>query len=36
MIKSRRMKWARSVARIREKRNVYRILVENPKEKKPV
>jgi hypothetical protein len=33
MIKSRRMIWAGHVARIREKRNVYRILVGNPKER---
>jgi hypothetical protein len=27
------MRWAGSVARMREKRNVYRILVRNPKER---
>jgi hypothetical protein len=27
MIKSRRMRWARHVAEMREKRNVYRVLV---------
>jgi hypothetical protein len=36
MIKSRRMKCARHVARIGEKRNAYRILVGNPEEKRPV
>jgi hypothetical protein len=30
MIKSRRMKWAGHVARLREKRNAYRILVGKP------
>jgi hypothetical protein len=30
MIKSRRMRWAGHVARMREKRNAYRILVEKP------
>jgi hypothetical protein len=36
MIKSRRMKWAGHVARIWAKKNVYRILVEKPKEKRPL
>jgi hypothetical protein len=31
MIKSRRMRWAWHVARMREKRNAYRILVGNQK-----
>jgi hypothetical protein len=30
MIKSRRMRWAGHVARMGEKRNAYRILVEKP------
>jgi hypothetical protein len=30
MIKSRRMRWAEHVARMGEKRNTYRILVEIP------
>jgi hypothetical protein len=30
MIKSRRMRWARHLARMREKRNAYRPLVGNP------
>jgi hypothetical protein len=34
MIKSRRTKWPRYVADIREKRNMYRTLVENPEEKR--
>jgi hypothetical protein len=32
-IKSRRMRWARHVARIGEKRNVYRLLVGKPEGK---
>jgi hypothetical protein len=32
MIKSRRMRWAGHVARMGEKRNVYRILVVKPEE----
>jgi hypothetical protein len=36
MIKSRRMRWARYVARTGEKRNVYRILVGKPEEKRPL
>jgi hypothetical protein len=35
MIKSRRMSWTGHVARMRKKRNVYRILVRNPEWKKP-
>jgi hypothetical protein len=34
MIKSRRMRWAGHVARMREKRNAYRILVGNPEGKR--
>jgi hypothetical protein len=33
MIKSRRMRWARRVARMGEKRNAYRILVGKPEGK---
>jgi hypothetical protein len=36
MMKSRRMKWAGHVARMGEKRNVYRLLVEKPKGKRPL
>jgi hypothetical protein len=36
MIKSRRMKWARHVARMGKKRNAYRILVGKPEEKRPL
>jgi hypothetical protein len=36
MIKSRRMKWAGHVARMRAKRNAYRILVGNPEGKRPL
>jgi hypothetical protein len=31
--KSRRMRWAKHVARMGEKRNMYRLLVGKPKEK---
>jgi hypothetical protein len=34
MIKSRRMRWTGYVARLGEKRNAYRILVENSEEKR--
>jgi hypothetical protein len=34
MIKSRRVRWAGHVARMGEKRNAYRILVENPEGKR--
>jgi hypothetical protein len=34
MIKSRRMRWTRNVARMREKRNTYRILVGKPERKR--
>jgi hypothetical protein len=36
MIKSRRLRRAGNVARMKEKRNAYRILVENPEGKRPV
>jgi hypothetical protein len=36
MMKSRRMRWARHVPRMGEKRNAYRILVGKPEGKKPL
>jgi hypothetical protein len=36
MIKSRRMRWALHVARMREKRNAYRIWVGKPEVKRPL
>jgi hypothetical protein len=36
IIKSRRMRWAEHVARMGEKRNVYRLLVGKPEGKRPV
>jgi hypothetical protein len=36
MIKSRRMRWAGHVARLREKRNLYRLLVGKPEAKRPI
>jgi hypothetical protein len=36
MIKSRMMKWAGHVARMREKMNANMILVENPEGKRPL
>jgi hypothetical protein len=36
MIKSRRMRWTRHIARIGVKRNTYRILVGNPEGKGPL
>jgi hypothetical protein len=36
IIKSRRMRWARHVARMGEKRNVYRSLVGKPEGKRPL
>jgi hypothetical protein len=36
MIKSRRMRWAGHVARVRPKRNTYRILVGKPEGKRPL
>jgi hypothetical protein len=35
-MKSMRMKWARHVARMGEKRNAYRLLVGNPEGKRPL
>jgi hypothetical protein len=36
IIKSRRMRWAGHVARMGEKRNVYRLLVGMPEDKRPL
>jgi hypothetical protein len=36
IIKSRRMRWAGQVTRMREKRNAYRLLVGNPEGKRPL
>jgi hypothetical protein len=36
IIKSRRMRWAGHVARMGEKRNVYRLLVGKPEVKRPL
>jgi hypothetical protein len=36
MIISRRKKWEGHVARMRETRNAYRVLVGNPEEKRPL
>jgi hypothetical protein len=36
MINSRRMRWARHVARMREKRNAYNILMGKPEGKRPL
>jgi hypothetical protein len=36
VIKSRRMRWAGHAARMGEKRNAYRILVGNPKGRRPL
>jgi hypothetical protein len=36
VIKSRRMRWAEHVARMGERRAVYRILVDKPEEKRPL
>jgi hypothetical protein len=36
MVKSERMGWAGRVARMREKRNVYRILVGKPEGRRPL
>jgi hypothetical protein len=36
VIKSRRMRWAGHVARMREKRNAYRILAGKPEGKRPL
>jgi hypothetical protein len=35
-IKSKRMRWARHVARMGEKRDVYRLLVGKPEGKRPL
>jgi hypothetical protein len=35
-IKSRRMWWAEHVARMREKRNVYKVLMGKPEGKRPL
>jgi hypothetical protein len=36
MIKSRRMRWVGHVARMRERRNAYRILVGKPEGRRPL
>jgi hypothetical protein len=36
MIKSRKMRWTRHVARMGDKRNAYRILVGKPEGKRPL
>jgi hypothetical protein len=36
IIKSRRIRWARHVARMGEKRNAYRLLVGKPERKRPL
>jgi hypothetical protein len=36
IIKSRRMRWARHVARMGEKKNAYRLLVAKPEAKRPL
>jgi hypothetical protein len=36
LVKSRRMRWAEHVTRMREKRNAYRILVGKPEGKSPL
>jgi hypothetical protein len=36
IMKSRRMRWAGHVARLREKRNAYRLMVRNPEGRKPL
>jgi hypothetical protein len=36
IIKSRRMRWARQVALMGEKRNAYRLLLGNPEGKRPL
>jgi hypothetical protein len=36
IIKARRMRWARHVARMGEKRNVYRLLVGKPEGRRPL
>jgi hypothetical protein len=36
MLKSRRMRWPGDIARMVDKRNSYRLSVENPEDKKPL
>jgi hypothetical protein len=36
IIRSRRMRWARHVARMGEKRNMYKLLVGKPEGKRPL
>jgi hypothetical protein len=36
MIKSRRMRWAGHVARMRDKRDAYRVLMGTPEGKRPL
>jgi hypothetical protein len=36
VIKSRRIRWARRVARMGERRGIYRVLVEKPEGKRPL
>jgi hypothetical protein len=36
IVKPRRMRWAGHVARMREKKNVYRLLVRKPEGKRPL
>jgi hypothetical protein len=36
IVKSRRMRWAGHVARMEEKKNAYRLLVEKPEGKRPL
>jgi hypothetical protein len=36
IIKSRRMRWASNVARMGEKRNVYRLLIGKPEGRRPL
>jgi hypothetical protein len=36
VIKSRRMRWVGHVSRMEEKRDVYRVLVGKPEEKRPL
>jgi len=36
VIKSKRMRWARDVARTGERRNIYRVLVRKPQGKRPL
>jgi hypothetical protein len=36
MIKSRRMRWPRQVAQMKEKRSAFRLLVEDPEGRRPL